>query len=251
MAGAECSQENPSGATTFPSTQWTVVVQAGAATGEASRAALEALCGVYWSPLYAFLRRSERGINPHDAQDLVQGFLARLIQRGDLESVGPDKGRFRTYLLAGLRNFRIKQALHDKAARRDRRRQVAFLDGDQAEAMCGPDLREGISPEQAYDRQFARVALARAMEALRLEHRARGKEALFDALAPFLDGTGRGDYESVAARLGLKRGTAAVVVHRMRGRLRTLLRAEVERTVGPGIDVEEELRSLLEVLASG
>lgn len=125
-----------------------------------------------------------------------------------------------------------------------------MLDIDQAEVLCGPDLREGVSPEQAYDRQFARVALARAMEALRLEHRARKKEALFEALAPFLDGTGRGDYEVVAAGLGLKPGTAAVTVHRMRARLQVLLRAEIEKTVGPGVDAEAELRSLLEVLAS-
>lgn len=59
-------------------------------------AAMEVLCRAYWSPLYAYLRRSEPGLSSHDAKDLVQGFLARLIERGDLEFVGPEKGRFRT-----------------------------------------------------------------------------------------------------------------------------------------------------------
>jgi RNA polymerase sigma-70 factor (ECF subfamily) len=250
MVEAARDQTAPSCAASFPSTQWTMVLRAGVCDA-LSRAALEELCCAYWSPLYAFLRRSEPELSSHDAKDLVQGFLARLIERRDLESVAPEKGRFRTYLLAGLRNFRIKHALHQKAAKRDWRRQVPLLDTDHAEVLCGPDLREGVSPEQAYDRQFARVALSRAMEALRLEHSARGKEALFAGLAPFLDGNDRGDYVSIASRLGLRPGTAVVTVHRMRARLRTLLKAEIANTVSPGVDVESELRSLLEVLTSG
>lgn len=250
MVGSAKDQLAPSRAATFPSTQWTMVLQAAGGDEGASRAALQELCCAYWSPLYAFLRRSDPCLGHHDAKDLVQGFLTRLLQRGDLESVSPDKGRFRTYLLSGLRHFQIKRALHEKAAKRDRRLEIALLETDHAEALCGADLRDGISPELAYDRQFARVALGRAMEALSLEYRARGKEALFEMLAPFLDDAGRGEYAAIAARLGLKQGTVAVTVHRMRARLSVLLRAEVERTTGPGVDVEAELRSLLEVLSS-
>ena len=78
--------------------------------------ALEALCRAYWPPLYSFLRR--QGHSPHDAEDLVQGFLARLLAREDLAEVGPEKGRFRTFLLTSLRNFVIKQALRDRAVKR-------------------------------------------------------------------------------------------------------------------------------------
>lgn len=226
------------------------MLQAGQGDAPLARAALEALCEVYWSPLYAFLRRNHPELSPHDAQDLVQGFLARLIERGDLASVGPEKGRFRTYLLAGLRNFQIKHALHGKAAKRDWRRQVPLLDTEEAETLCGPDLRDGLSPERAYDRQFARVALARALEALGTEYRARGREDLFAALAPFLDGTDEAAYDEVGARLGLRRGTVAVTVHRLRERLQVLFRAEVRRTIGPDADLEGEMRSLLEALAS-
>lgn len=234
----------------FPPTPWTVVLAANQRDQAASGAALESLCQAYWSPLYAFLRRDDPSLTSHDAQDLVQGFVARLIERGDLETISPEKGRFRTYLLAGLRNFRIKQALRDKAAKRDWRREVPLLDTDQAEELCGPDLRDGIQPERAFDRQFARVALARALETLRAEFQARGKTALFDALAPFLDGASDAEYDAVASRLGLRRGTVAVTVHRMRGRLKVLLRAEFHRLVGPGGDAEAEMRSVLEALAS-
>jgi RNA polymerase sigma-70 factor (ECF subfamily) len=238
-------------AAAFPSTQWTVVLQVGHGNALASRAALESLCQAYWSPLYAFARRYDPRLGAHDAEDLVQGFLARLIERGDLETVGPEKGRFRTYLLAGLSHFAIRQALRDKAAKRGGGQAGVALDTEEAEVSCGPDLRAGIGPEQAYDRQWARTALAHALEALRAEYRARDKETLFDILAPLLGGAEAGDYEDAAKRLCLTRGAVAVTVHRMRGRLRALLRAEVQRTVGSGVDAEAEMRGLLETLASG
>ena len=97
----------------FLSTQWSTVLNAGQ---RGSPAALEDLCRAYWLPLYAFLRR--QGHSPHDADDLVQGFLARVLAREDLAGVGPEKGRFRTFLLTSLRDFVIKQALHDKALKR-------------------------------------------------------------------------------------------------------------------------------------
>ena len=95
----------------FPSTHWSKILSAGAAPGDSPQ--LEELCRAYWPPLYAFLRR--QGHSPHDAEDLVQGFLGRLLAREDLAGVGPEKGRFRTFLLASLRNFVVKQALRDKA----------------------------------------------------------------------------------------------------------------------------------------
>jgi RNA polymerase sigma-70 factor (ECF subfamily) len=44
-----------------------------------SREALEKLCGRYWAPLYAFIRR--QGESPHDAQDLTQAFFTRLFEK--------------------------------------------------------------------------------------------------------------------------------------------------------------------------
>jgi hypothetical protein len=48
----------------------------------------------------------------------------------------------------------------------------------------------------------------------------------------------------------MKRGAVAVAVHRLRGRLQVLLRDEAQRTIGPDVDAEGELRALLETLAT-
>src|SRR5690349_14978428 len=118
----------------FPSTQWSRVLQAGDGDTPVGKAALEELCRAYWSPLYAFLRR--QGHSPHDAEDLIQGFLARLLAREDLAEVREEKGRFRTFMLTSLRNFVIKQALHDKALKRGGGQFPIPIDGEEAERLC-------------------------------------------------------------------------------------------------------------------
>ena len=205
----------PNSAASFPTTHWSVVLRAGDDAVPANGEALDELCRAYWTPLYAFLRR--QGHSPHDAQDLTQGFLARVIARKDIGNVGPEKGRFRTFLLTGLRNFTIKQALHDKAIKRGGGQTTLSINCDEAERLCGPDLT-AESPERAFDQRWCRTILARGIQRLRDEHCARGKQALFKTLSPFLDGADSGEYEIVARQLGMPPGTVAVTIHRLRSR---------------------------------
>jgi RNA polymerase sigma-70 factor (ECF subfamily) len=86
-AGRGCGRES------FATTQWTTVLAAGHGDAPAARAALERLCGRYWYPLYAYVRR--RGYAPADAEDLTQGFFERLLRLQSLAEVAPERGRFR------------------------------------------------------------------------------------------------------------------------------------------------------------
>src|SRR5262249_50523839 len=96
--------EMPKTGAAFCTTHWTLVLTAAQADdGTAAREALAALCSAYWYPLYAFCRR--QGRQPHDAEDLTQGFFARLLEKNGLASVRPEHGRFRSFLLASLKNF--------------------------------------------------------------------------------------------------------------------------------------------------
>jgi RNA polymerase sigma factor (sigma-70 family) len=231
----------------FPTTLWTTVLSSAGSSRE-SQAALENLCRAYWQPLYVFARRS--GLARHDAQDVVQGFIQRLLERGDLAQVSPERGRFRAYLLAGLRNFMIKQFEHDRAAKRGGGKAILSLDIEDAEHWAVQD-RSVASAELAYDRQWARTVLSRALERMWIEYKARNKETFFETLVPFLEGAEAKAYDAVAPGLGMKKGAVAVAVHRMRSRLQELLRAEVLQTVGNSEEMEGELRDLLETLARG
>jgi len=91
------------GRTAFTSTHWSVVLAAAQNGAPDNVSALEKLCRTYWYPLYAYVRRG--GYSAHDAQDLVQGFFARFLEKNYLQSVNRDKGRFRSFLLASLNHF--------------------------------------------------------------------------------------------------------------------------------------------------
>lgn len=228
----------------FPETHWSLVLRAGSAGATEGDRALNTLCLRYWPPLYAFLRR--QGHSSHDAEDLVQGFLGRVLERADLATVGPDKGRFRTFLLVSLRNHVLQQAERRKAQKRGGGQAHLPIHIQGAEALCGADL-SADSPESAFDRQWFRTVLARAMARLGQEYRARGKDLLFEALSVYLDGADPGDYRAAGAQLGMAEGTVAVNVHRLRTRLQELIRSEIMHTVASPEQADDEMRHLMEV----
>src|ERR1043166_1073183 len=96
-AGAQQPSTSQDRAAQFTTTHGSVVLAAGQGPSPVAQAALEQLCSTYWYPLYAYVRR--RGSSPEDAQDLTQGFFARLLERNCVANVSPEKGRFRSFLL--------------------------------------------------------------------------------------------------------------------------------------------------------
>lgn len=109
--------ENASAGGAFVTTRWSVVLIA-QGNSPAADEALEKLCSAYWWPLYGFVRRE--GYSPEEAQDLTQGFFARLLERRDLEAVRQEKGRLR-YLLASVKHFVAnarRRAIDNQAGRR-------------------------------------------------------------------------------------------------------------------------------------
>jgi RNA polymerase sigma factor (sigma-70 family) len=231
----------------FPATRWSVIIRAVAVASPHSHAALEDLCRIYWPPLYAFLRRS--GHTPHESQDLVQGYLARLLEREDLNAVSPDKGRFRSYLLAGLRNYLVSEARQARTIKRGGRAEIVSLDIENAEALCRVALTDSATPDLAFDRRWAETILDQALEKLRAENIARGKERLYETLKPCLAIDGDDDYASLGRELDMTPGAIAVAVHRLRLRFRELVRVAVADTVGSEADLEEEMRNFLAILS--
>src|SRR5262245_9860868 len=102
-ADRESSEDRPDGAGVFATTHWSVVLAAGDDRLQQATDALEKLCRTYWYPLYVYIRR--HGFEPEDAQDLTQEFLLHLLERGSMATVMPEKGRFRSFLLASLKYF--------------------------------------------------------------------------------------------------------------------------------------------------
>ena len=127
----------------FRTTHWSVVLLSAQSQMPGSRSALADLCRLYWYPLYAFVRR--RGYTAEDAQDLTQGFFLSLLERRSLRQVHPDRGKFRSFLLASIKNYLSDAFQREKSIKRGGRIEFVPLDLPGAEERYSEILREEVA----------------------------------------------------------------------------------------------------------
>lgn len=232
----------------FATTRWTLVLAAGDA-GTAHEA-LEQLCRLYWFPLYAYVRR--RGHDAHAAQDLTQGFFARLLERNDLAGLTREGGKFRSFLLTALNHYLTNEHERAQARKRGGGLTILSLDDGSAEDRYQHEPVHAESPDRLFERRWALALMENAVERLAEEQAAAGKGKSFAVLRPFLSREpDPGEYGRLAAELEVAPGTLAVQVHRLRERFRLLVRAAVADTVDSPLDVDAEMRHLLAALGGG
>jgi RNA polymerase sigma factor (sigma-70 family) len=232
----------------FATTRWSIVAAAGSATPEA-RDALAALCQAYWYPLYAFLRR--QGTPAEDAQDLVQAFLAELLEKGKLGAADRERGKFRSFLLASLKHFQANQWRRAATQKRGGGAVAVSLDLEAGERRFALEPAHELTAERIFQRQWAMTLLEQTLAALRAEFAAAGKAELFERLKQHLGGDGDGvPYRELGAELGMTEGALKVAVHRFRGRWREVLREQIAQTVDSPDEIEQELRELFDAVAS-
>jgi RNA polymerase sigma-70 factor (ECF subfamily) len=232
----------------FVTTHWSVVLEARDQRSPQAAAALEKLCRTYWYPLYAYVRR--RGYGEHDAQDLAQGFFARLVEKNYLEAVGRQKGKFRSFLLAALNHFVSDEWDRARAEKRGGGETFISLDDQTAEDRYRQEPADELSPEKIYERRWAMTLLDQMLRQLEAEFAATGRLRLFEELKVFLlDEKGVGSYAETAARLEMTEGALRVAVHRLRQRYGELFRDEIAHTVASPVEIEDEVRHLLGVLS--
>ncbi len=205
------------------------------------------MIGTYWFPLYAFIRR--QGNSPQQAEDLTQGFFVHLLGNDGLTTVDRSKGKFRSFLLAALKNFAADQRDKACAAKRGGKRRAISLDAVAAEAHYAKELIHTMTPERLFERSWAIAVLNQVVLRLEQEYAERGKTGVFQALRYCLDGQADGQsHAEIASQLGMSEGAARVMAHRMRRRYRELLQDEIMRTVADAELVDEEIRYLLNCL---
>jgi RNA polymerase sigma-70 factor (ECF subfamily) len=233
----------------FATTRWSTVLAAGRNDSTTARSALERLCHAYWYPLYAFARRS--GQSTHDAQDSVQEFLSRCVEKRYLASVDQAKGRFRSFLLTAFKRFRANE--WDKAMAQKRGGAALTVSWDElaAEQRYASEPVDRLSADLLFDRRWALTVLQQVLARLRTEQAEAGKLEAFDLLKESLVEPGRGTPQAeLATRLDMSEGAVKVAIHRLRRRYRELLVAEIAETVASPEELEEERQALLEALGS-
>jgi RNA polymerase sigma-70 factor (ECF subfamily) len=246
----EHRETTPREADRFLTTHWSLVLAAGRRESPESADALVTLCSTYWYPLYAFVRR--QGYGPEDAQDLTQGFFAKLLEKNYLGDADQQRGRFRSFLLAALRHFLANERDRARARKRGGGQQLISLDFESAESRYRHEPADTMTPERLFERRWALTLLDRVLRRLQDEYAAVGKLPMFEHLKEFLTSeSGTTPYRDVAQQTALTEGAVKVAVHRLRKRYRALLEEEIAHTVPRAEDVQDELRQLFASLSAG
>lgn len=226
----------------FVTTHWTVVCEAARGGDTSAIEALGGLFSTYWKPLYRYVRRMGRA--PADAEDLVQGFFAHLLEHDGLRSVDRERGRFRAFLLGALKHFMANEWQREHRLKRGGF--ASHLSIDWRTAESGVELVDDRTPDASYDREWAMALLDKVLNDLAHEER----DHAFEQWKPFLSiDSAHIAYAAIADELGMSEGAVRVAVHRMRKRYRQRIREEIARTIVDDALVEDELRALFKALS--
>jgi RNA polymerase sigma factor (sigma-70 family) len=218
----------------FMTTQWSLIFAARDGNAEVARIALSQLCKRYRPAILAYAKNLCD--SRQEAEDLTQGFFTKLLEQRIDTRADPERGRFRSFLKVSVANFFRSQLESQNAQKR------SALD-DQ------PEQASVQTPEQAFDHAWTKVVVKRSLIRLREEAQASKKIELFDALQPFLlEGAEHKDLNEIASRHGVRANTFAVGLHRMKQRLRELIRAELLDTVSSHEQLNQELHDLRQPL---
>ncbi|MCL4180862.1 MAG: sigma-70 family RNA polymerase sigma factor [Verrucomicrobia bacterium] len=231
----------------FATTHWSVVMAAKQGDDSIAAVALEKLCRTYWLPLYAYIRRD--GQNATEAQDLTQEFFARLLARDYLQHLHHQNGKFRSFLLAYLKNFLSEQRRKTGAQKRGGGCVFVPLDEPAGEEGYLLEPVDELTAEQVFERRWAQTVLQTALDRLRAEYAARGQTPLFERLQDYQPREPGGQsYAQLGDEFGMTEAAIKSAVQRMRQRHRELLREEIAQTVTRPEEIEEELRYFRDLL---
>jgi RNA polymerase sigma factor (sigma-70 family) len=238
---------SPAAPGAFLETRWSLVLNAGSADPAQATAALAELYQRYRYPLYAYVRRT--GQSHADAEDLLQGFFAKLIEKRWLATADPALGRFRSFLIVTLRHYLSNDWRRGQTLRRGGGQQLVSISDPEAEERYAGEAANHLTPDALFDRRWALTVLDRAMLTLRQRQAAAGEAARFAILEPAVPGerTEQG-YAALGEKLGLSVNGVKTAVRRLRQQFGEILRAEIGDTVAGRSDIDGEMRHLMAIL---
>lgn len=222
----------------FPSTRYTLLRSASAATGDRTPA-LNAVVEIYWHPCYRYVMR--RFHASHEAaQDLVQGFFTALLEEQILRRYDAERGPFRPYIRACLDQFVLKDVQRRRAEKRGGGATLISLDGYDL------PLAQGETPEEIFQREWQREIFSLATEDLRAHCEDAGHDLRYELFAAYdLAEGARPRYEELAARHRLPVTTITNHLAWARRELRKLLELRLTGVAAGSRERKRELQGLL------
>lgn len=234
--------------TQFLTTQWTLIPGADGTASEDPGEVLIRFCEDYRYPVYAFIRK-QCG-NAEEARDLTQGFFAFLIEKKIYRRATPERGRFRTFLLAAVKNYLLNVHRDANCQKRGGGKFHLSIDAKEAEAQCA-NVPSNLTPDLLYDRKWANAVFDRVWQLLESEYEKIHQHDRFEALRPsWMSAEDSMPYAELGTLLGLSEGGVKTAVLRLRSRFTKLFRVTVAQLVENPNTVDDEIRYLIQVMAS-
>jgi len=233
----------------FPTTRWSLIVASRSEQAEERHRALEVLIAAYWKPVYKYIRMRWNKEN-EEAKDLTQEFFARLLEKGFLDSFDPERAKLRTFLRVCVDRMVGNE---EKAAHRLKRggeMQVLSLDFASAEGELRQiDVAAPGDMDEFFAREWARNVFSAAIEQLRADCEAKGKQIHFRLLELYDIEEGGKDltYEEVAKQFGLKPSDVTNYLAYARRELRRIVLEQLRQMTASEDEFRREARSLLGV----
>lgn len=238
----------------FRTTHWTEILDARTLDDERHREAVGLLLERYWKPVYCYLRR--RGYGNEDAKDLTQGFFQEVVLGRDLIGrADRTKGRFRTFLLASLDHYAA--SVHRAEVRQKRSPEGAVFSFDTTRDDVFPEPADSASPEEAFHHAWAAAVLDHALADARESLEAGGRGSHWQAfkariLEPIYADAPAPSLDDLCRSLGIEdEEKASNMIITAKRAFQAALRRQVRQFVGSDADVEQEIRDLIGILATG
>ncbi len=199
-----------------------------------------------WSPVYRYVRMHRR-LAAEDARDLTQQFFTMLLERRDLQRLSPERGSVHAFLRVALHHFLVSDERRRRARQpRASARLVRFGESQPAAPAAGPD--------RAIDREWSARIVGDAIRRLESSLRLERKDVQFEIFREYclgpagLSGAGASkppSYARLAVRYGISEDHVDNALRSVRARMKAVLREVLSERLGPGEDLESELRALL------
>jgi len=229
----------------FPETIWSSVLAEPDLSSPEAQAAREKFFSLYWRPVYKFIRTAGRA-SIEDAKDLTQEFFGYFLEGGLLAKYREEKGRFRSFLKGVLRRF-LSEARRDGAAqKRGGGKTILSLDVSEVETERFLAEKSEKTPEEIFDRQWARDVLMESIADLRRVLTADGKEACLKVYESYELSPGQDErtYGAIARTLGLTEHQVKNHLDTARLRLEQIVRERLARGVSSARELTDEMNDL-------
>ena len=225
----------------FPITRVSVIEALASGDPEARRAAADLVARAYWLPIAATLRTRWR-LEPADAEDLTQEFLAEALFKEWLARYDPAKARFRTFLRMCLDRFAANALESSRRLKRGGGATIVSLDDDLAPGESDVDA------DDRFRQEWVRSVFSLALTALREEALNVGKEvhaAIFEAY-DVADADGeRPSYRDLAERFSLPETTVTNHLAWARRSFRRQVLSVLRSLAGSDAEYRQDVQELL------